>query len=273
MAAAKRISETQYRAACTVASRVHAQKMKSADGVALLASDFGVNETSALDFIRDYRNLMAGKVLKRSMSAAAMSHFIEQISVEHGRQGLSQALTSLRAHIEYRPSRLMRKVLERFEALAAEPIALDQIEQAFAADVERSLRDTQTARLQRLSSASTMAKVVTVQTRIFVRNPDVVAAALVRAAGVCEGCHEKAPFLRAKDHAPYLEVHHKLHLANDGKDSLDNAIALCPNCHREAHYGASRAPQFQGETRRRGASRKLEAVEKSPPATVEERDD
>ncbi|MEY8786001.1 HNH endonuclease [Citrobacter freundii] len=23
-----------------------------------------------------------------------------------------------------------------------------------------------------------------------------------------------------------------------GEDSVENAIALCPNCHREAHYGA-----------------------------------
>ncbi len=26
------------------------------------------------------------------------------------------------------------------------------------------------------------------------------------------------------------------HLANNGDDTVENAIALCPNCHRKAHY-------------------------------------
>jgi len=71
----------------------------------------------------------------------------------------------------------------------------------------------------------------------FRRNPDVVAAVLERANGFCEACKQKAPFLRAKDNSPYLEVHHEIRLADGGKDNLSNAIALCPNCHRKAHFG------------------------------------
>jgi len=26
-------------------------------------------------------------------------------------------------------------------------------------------------------------------------------------------------------------------LANGGSDTIENTIALCPNCHREFHYG------------------------------------
>ncbi|OOL15317.1 hypothetical protein BXQ27_32765, partial [Klebsiella aerogenes] len=26
-------------------------------------------------------------------------------------------------------------------------------------------------------------------------------------------------------------------LSNGGEDSVENAIALCPNCHRQAHFG------------------------------------
>ena len=44
-------------------------------------------------------------------------------------------------------------------------------------------------------------------------------------------------FNRKKDNTPYLEVHHIIRLADDGDDSVENAIALCPNCHREAHFG------------------------------------
>lgn len=72
---------------------------------------------------------------------------------------------------------------------------------------------------------------------VFNRNPDVVAEVLTRANGKCEGCSKPAPFKRKKDNSPYLEVHHKIPLAKDGEDKVENAIALCPNCHREKHHG------------------------------------
>jgi 5-methylcytosine-specific restriction protein A len=71
----------------------------------------------------------------------------------------------------------------------------------------------------------------------FKRNPDVVVETLSRANGVCEKCNKNAPFLRKKDKTPYLEVHHKTMLSNGGEDTLENTIAVCPNCHRELHYG------------------------------------
>jgi predicted HNH restriction endonuclease len=77
----------------------------------------------------------------------------------------------------------------------------------------------------------------TVTTSIFIRNPDVVALALIRAEGKCGKCGENAPFLKKKDQEPYLEVHHKKPLAQGGLDIVENTIVLCPNCHRECHYG------------------------------------
>ena len=78
---------------------------------------------------------------------------------------------------------------------------------------------------------------ISVITTIFQRNPHVVAEVLHRAKGVCEECNEPAPFKGARTGNPYLEVHHRTRLADDGDDTVDNAIALCPNCHRKAHYG------------------------------------
>ncbi|MGX5612966.1 HNH endonuclease [Bacillus toyonensis] len=34
-----------------------------------------------------------------------------------------------------------------------------------------------------------------------------------------------------------MEVHHVVPLAQGGEDSIENAIGICPNCHRKAHYG------------------------------------
>ncbi|MEQ1936169.1 MAG: HNH endonuclease [Fimbriimonadaceae bacterium] len=35
----------------------------------------------------------------------------------------------------------------------------------------------------------------------------------------------------------FLEVHHVVPLAEGGDDTMANAAALCPMCHRELHFG------------------------------------
>ncbi|WP_223549270.1 HNH endonuclease signature motif containing protein [Pseudomonas sp. A-B-19] len=72
---------------------------------------------------------------------------------------------------------------------------------------------------------------------VYQRNPYVVLRALQRANGVCEHCFSAAPFIRNSDGSPYLEVHHKIPLAQGGKDTFENTVALCPNCHRLMHFG------------------------------------
>lgn len=72
----------------------------------------------------------------------------------------------------------------------------------------------------------------------FARSPAVVAEVLRIAAGRCELCECAAPFLRA-DGSPYLEVHHVLTLAEGGADTVDNAVALCPTCHRLLHHAGT----------------------------------
>lgn len=72
---------------------------------------------------------------------------------------------------------------------------------------------------------------------VFNRNQYVIAEVLDRANGICEKCQKPAPFNKDKDSLPYLEVHHKIPLAENGEDTVENAIGLCPNCHRQAHYG------------------------------------
>jgi hypothetical protein len=70
----------------------------------------------------------------------------------------------------------------------------------------------------------------------FERDPAVRAFVLSRANGICEFCKNNAPFVKENDQ-PFLEVHHIVPLAEGGADIVENAAALCPNCHREAHYG------------------------------------
>ncbi len=73
----------------------------------------------------------------------------------------------------------------------------------------------------------------------FVRDPAVIAWVLNEAAGYCEICGRAAPFSRA-DGQPYLEVHHVRPLGEGGPDTIDNAAACCPNCHRQLHHDPGR---------------------------------
>lgn len=66
-------------------------------------------------------------------------------------------------------------------------------------------------------------------------NAQISAYAKLRARGICENCDKAAPF-KDKDGEPFLEVHHINRLADDGPDISGNMAAICPNCHREAHF-------------------------------------
>ncbi len=68
----------------------------------------------------------------------------------------------------------------------------------------------------------------------YQRSTAVIEKVQRRAKGICELCMNPAPFLK-KNKTPYLEVHHVIHLAKGGADTVKNAVALCPNCHRKMH--------------------------------------
>lgn len=79
---------------------------------------------------------------------------------------------------------------------------------------------------------------------VYERDPEVKAWVLLNASGICECCNRAAPF--ATPDGPFLEVHHVWRLADSGPDTVENAVALCPNCHRELHHGVN-APRLIAE--------------------------
>lgn len=113
----------------------------------------------------------------------------------------------------------------------------------FENEVRLSKALSSVERKRRLSEASVIPQQTTVTTNVYKRNPDVVAEVLSRAKGICEECRNDAPFNRRTDNSPYLEVHHRIPLADGGEDSVANATALCPNCHRRFHFGSAPSEQ------------------------------
>ncbi len=114
---------------------------------------------------------------------------------------------------------------------------IDDIHNELSSGLIESNKLSSEQRLKQLQKANKKPESLVVTTTTFKRNPDVVAEVLFQSKGKCGGCFEDAPFNKKSDGTPYLEVHHKVPLSQGGDDTVENAIALCPNCHRKQHFG------------------------------------
>ena len=110
-----------------------------------------------------------------------------------------------------------------------------QVKSEFEEAVESAAKLPSSTRERILATESKTPVLTEVTTRVYKRSPYVVAEVLLRANGKCQSCRCDAPFLK-EDGTPFLEVHHIEWLSKGGEDSVENAIALCPNCHRQAQY-------------------------------------
>lgn len=133
---------------------------------------------------------------------------------------------------------IYEKYPDEWKTRQAEPQTEQEIIKNFEIEVASAMQLTSLQRLKKLNNTNPELQVKEVVKKVFIRNPYVVAEVRHRANGKCEYCKSVAPFFRSKDSTPYLEVHHVIPLAEGGLDIVDNAIALCPNCHRQTHYGA-----------------------------------
>lgn len=55
------------------------------------------------------------------------------------------------------------------------------------------------------------------------------------ARGICQLCEQPAPFIN-KNGEPHLHTHHIEWLSRGGEDTIENTVAVCPNCHDRLHY-------------------------------------
>ena len=111
--------------------------------------------------------------------------------------------------------------------------SVDQIE--FEAQVSKLRRKK---RLESPPGSVTPNKQVSKATA-YSRDAEVTAWVLKESDGICESCASPAPFTKP-DGDSYLEVHHVKRLADGGSDTISNAVAVCPNCHRALHYSANK---------------------------------
>ncbi len=113
---------------------------------------------------------------------------------------------------------------------------------AFLKINEKAIRKSSISEIRNLALAASNEKLLPQKATVFRRNRSRLISryALRRADGICEGCDNKAPFIRP-DGSPYLVTHHPIPVSQNGNDHPENIIALCPNCHERAHHSIDAA--------------------------------
>ncbi|MFM1663198.1 HNH endonuclease [Aeromonas salmonicida] len=237
------ISDEQAKAAYQIAKKVFNGSLQKKEGAEILATKYGLNKNSANDFINNYQCIINGLIFKRNLKTSFIDFFLSSIYIENGFESLQKAIKALKLHVEYWEDQTdtnalsKRRLIEKFESIVEHPTTMEEYQQNFQLEVNNALSLSHEERQRGLSQVGISSSYYEVKTKFFIRNPYVVAATLVRAKGVCEECKCKAPFNRVSDGTPYLEVHHIEPLANGGEDTIQNTVALCPNCHRKFHFG------------------------------------
>lgn len=169
---------------------------------------------------------------------AKMRRFNQHLSIETMKE--SKKLASIKLVMSHRGT-LLDMAKQDFYSIVKELENINNTNNYYdrlQKEVEAARRDSVEERRTRLRNRKhAEPDKIEMNLTILKRNPDVIAEVLERANGICENCGKPAPFYRASDGSPYLEIHHHFRLADGGEDTVENAIAVCPNCHRELHYG------------------------------------
>lgn len=182
----------------------------------------------------DFNRQLRAKAIKRSKG-----------SVEYRMANISAVLQEIgHAWINgYKPQRnvgdnVKNQILELFEKASHSSLE-NYLPTADNAEVEKRTRALLAGPKLPKPSGSEHPKSTSRTSQQYERSPAVRAFVLQEAAGVCELCRKRAPFLD-DDGMGFLEVHHVITLAQGGPDTVENAAALCPNCHRCVHFSSER---------------------------------
>ncbi len=226
-----------------ISREIRAGQVSHSEAVRHLKNEEGFNKNSATNYLHALRHLYEGTRFTRTINLRASKRFLDRIHEDYGKSGLILAVKAIEAFLAYRKKEGhsepgLRKILAKYSTLS--PAALNSMQD----EIERSILEaheaeaTSDAELEHLArlAPNAPAPKIPVQTTYRRRNPYVRELVLRRANGVCGACGKPAPF-QSQNKRPYLEIHHRIPLAEDGEDTIENAVALCPNCHREAHFG------------------------------------
>ena len=214
------ITKLQIETSYAIAKQVRSGSLSKNEGVQKIHEQSGMSAGSASDYIEIFKRMLTGARTTRTMNVPATDYYLTHIRADFGDTVAQAAISSVRQHINYYkevgksslPS--LRALVEKHATLVSLHNEAQHLQEDFDRQVREALADAPVARQQRLRLASRIPEKIEVRAVVYKRNPDVVAEVLNRAGAACERCKQPAPFNRKTNAQPYLEVHHKIQLAN-----------------------------------------------------------
>ncbi|HEX8279090.1 MAG TPA: HNH endonuclease [Segetibacter sp.] len=226
--------------AYNISKKVYEKQLTFSEGQKIAVGDNKMNKNSAADYINDFRCLIEGKRFTRTLNAYSMEYFLEHIFNDFGAQGLTNALTALKEHIEYYEDlqkvrmHKMRDIYEKY--FAAIPLqSPDEQEQN---DIIKEILKEEPLKADILNELKNLKQtdpeVIYLKGKAYKRDNKTVAQIKILRDFSCQFC---GTTITKKDGSKYIEAAHIKAKHLKGRETLDNIILLCPNHHKEFDLG------------------------------------
>jgi len=223
-----------------ISKKFYEKRMTFSEGQKVIAGDKKMNKNSAADYINDFKGLIEGRRFTRTLNAYSMEYFLEHLFNDYGTQGLTDALTALKEHIEYNEGiqkvrmHKMRDIYEKY--FATIPVQTpDEQEQN---ELIKEIINDQPSKADILNELKNLEEtdpeVIYFKGKAFKRDNKTVAQIKVLRDFKCEFCGTS---IKKKDGSKYVEAAHIRAKHLKGRETLDNIILLCPNHHTEFDLG------------------------------------
>jgi 5-methylcytosine-specific restriction protein A len=222
--------------AYTIGKQIYKNEVSLKSGVQTL-EHFGMNESSAHDYIYSYSNLIQGKLFTRTTNAYGTEYYLKMIYEEEGKTGLENALLSLSQHIDYYEQKTGSQVKKRKDIYKKYLDILDIDEDYIIYPEDLNSGE---------EYSEGKGKLITVNR--YERNPIARKRCIEHYGWNCQVCELNFQSRYGNIGKTFIHVHHKIELHTIGKEysvnPITDLIPVCPNCHSMLH---KRKPAYSTE--------------------------
>lgn len=221
------------------AKKVYSNEITKKQAVVYLFQKFGMNQNSSENYIRAYVQMRNGQMFKRNINAFSMNYYLENILLDFGNDELYKALTALKQHIEYNDDlnvgdrKKNKEIYQKYYSLLYcdfNEIEQNQIiENIINTNKSKDEVINELKKLKEFNSES-----VVINNKKYKRDNKTVAQLKYIRDFKCQICSTQ---IKKKDGSYYIEAAHIIPKYNNGKETPDNILILCPNHHKEFDYG------------------------------------
>lgn len=202
----------------------------------VLAETFNTHAITAVHLFETVEEKIAGSKKKKTLHKyIGQVEMIdkEYIEIENGRNVYKFPLKVIKGEKVFTETDL--KNVEKESQKKVTKLSYEEIKQrAIEASEANKESDDQSLTVDKNKKKKRMSSKRIVKTVVYDRDEYISALVKLESKGKCQLCEQDAPFIDEYG-VPYLESHHIIWLSEGGKDTLDNCVALCPNCHRKMH--------------------------------------